>query len=83
MCCSCVVHALLMFCCCSQSAALVCIVCSQDALQPITVHYEIEVYSGICASICPLVVMYAELLASRLAWLHLLVCMYEGAVMSS
>ena len=41
--------------------------CSHDALQPINVHYEIEVYSGICASICPLVVMYAELLGSRLA----------------
>ena len=41
--------------------------CSRDALQPISIHYEIEVYSGICASICPLVVMYAELLWSRLA----------------
>ena len=41
--------------------------CSRDELQPITVHYESEVYSGICVSICPLVVMYAELLASRLA----------------
>ena len=43
------------------------VVASCNALQPITVHYEIEVYSGICASICPLVVMYVELLASRLA----------------
>ena len=41
--------------------------CSRSALQPINVHYEVEVYSGICASICPLVVMYAELLGSRLA----------------
>ena len=46
--------------------ALVVIGCSWDALQPITVHYEIEVYSGICVSICPLVVMYIELLDSRL-----------------
>ena len=43
-------------------------------------HYKIELYSGICASICPLVARYVELLASRLACLHLLVCMYEGAV---
>ena len=41
--------------------------CSHDALQPISVYYDINVYSGICASICPLVVMYAELLGSRLA----------------
>ena len=41
--------------------------CSCDALQPISVHYEFEEYSGVCASICPLVVMYVELLASRLA----------------
>ena len=41
--------------------------CSRDALQLIRVHYEFEVYSGICVSICPLVVMYVELLASRLA----------------
>ena len=47
--------------------ALVVVGCSQDALQPITVHYEIEVYSSICASICPLVVMYVELFVSRLA----------------
>ena len=47
--------------------ALVVVGCSWDALQLITVHYEIEVYSGICASICPLVVMYVELFASRLA----------------
>ena len=47
--------------------ALVVAGCSHDALQPTTFHYEIEVYSGICASICPLVVMYVELLASRLA----------------
>ena len=46
---------------------LVIVDCSRDALQPITVHYKIEVYSGICTSICPLVVMYIELLASRLA----------------
>ena len=32
-----------------------------------SVHCEIELYSGIYASICPLVVMYVELLASRLA----------------
>ena len=60
--------------------ALVVVGCSLDALQPITVHYEIEVYSGICASICPLVVMYVELLVSKL---RLYVCMYEGGVMSS
>ena len=42
--------------------------CSRDALQPTRVHYDIDVYySGICASICPLVVMYVELLASKLA----------------
>ena len=46
---------------------LVVVGCSRDTLQPISVHYEIEVYSDICASICPLVVMYVELLASRLA----------------
>ena len=46
---------------------LVVVDCSCSALQPINVHYEIEVYSGICAIICPLVVMYIELLASRLA----------------
>ena len=40
--------------------------CSHDALQPINVHYEIEVYSGICTSIYSIVVMYAELLGSRL-----------------
>ena len=47
--------------------ALVVAGCSQDALQPINVHYEIEVYRSICASICLLVVIYAELLESRLA----------------
>ena len=47
--------------------ALVAAGCSHNALQPITVHYEIEVFSGICMRICPFVVMYAELLASRLA----------------
>ena len=47
--------------------AFVIVDCSRDALQLISVHYEIEVYSGICASICPLVVMYAEVLWSRLA----------------
>ena len=47
--------------------ALVRVGCSRDAMQPIRVHNEIEVYSGICVSICPLVVMYVELLASRLA----------------
>ena len=47
--------------------ALVVAGCSRDALQPINVHYEIEVYSGICTSICPPVVMYAEFLGSRLA----------------
>ena len=31
----------------------------------------------------PLVVMCVELFASRLALLHLFVCMYEGAVISS
>ena len=41
--------------------------CSRNALQPTRVHYDIDVYSGICANICPLVVMYVELLASRLA----------------
>ena len=41
--------------------------CSHDALQPTRVHYDIDVYSGICAGICPFVVMYIELLASRLA----------------
>ena len=46
--------------------ALVIVNCSRNALQPIRVHYEIEVYSGICASICPLVVIYVELLCSRL-----------------
>ena len=63
--------------------ALVIFDCSRDALQPTRVHYEFELYSGICTSICPLAVMYVELLASRLAWLHLYICMYEGAVMSS
>ena len=47
--------------------AVVMVDCSCDALQLIRVHYEFEVYSGICASMCPLVVMYVELLASRLA----------------
>ena len=46
---------------------LVVVGCSRDALQPINIYYEIEEYSGICTSICPLVVMYAELLARRLA----------------
>ena len=46
---------------------LVLVDCSRNALQLISVHYEIEVYSGIYASICPLVVMYAELFESRLA----------------
>ena len=77
------VHVLLVFCYCSQLVVLVCTGCSQNALQLVTVHYEIEVYSGICASICSLVVMYVELLASRLALLHLFVCMYEGAVITS
>ena len=67
--------------------AIVMVDCSCDALLQCTavmrVHYEYEEYSGICASICPLVVMYVELLASRLAWLHLFVCMYEGAVITS
>ena len=31
--------------------------CSHDSLQPIRVHYDIDVYSGICANISPLVVM--------------------------
>ena len=72
-----------MFCLCSVAVhsrlhwfVLVVVDCSWDALQPITVHYEIEVYSGTCTSICPLVVMYVELLASKLARLHLYVCMY-------
>ena len=72
--CSCVVYVSFMFCLCSVAIyswlhrfALVVVDCSRDALQPIAVHYEIVVYSGICASICPLVVMYVELLASRLA----------------
>ena len=47
--------------------ALVIVDCSHDALQPIRVHYEFEVYGGICASIYLLVVMYVELLASRFA----------------
>ena len=47
--------------------ALVIVDCSRNALQPIRVHYVFEVYSGIFASICPLVVMYVELLVSRLA----------------
>ena len=62
-----------MFCLCSVAVhsrlhwfALVVAGCSRNALQPINVHYEIEVYSSICVSICPLVVMYIELLASRL-----------------
>ena len=46
--------------------AVVIVDCSHDALQPISVHYEFEVYSGICASICPLVVMYVEFLVFRL-----------------
>ena len=61
------VHALVQFYYCSQLVILVCAGCSRNALQLVTVHYEIKVYSGICASICPLVVMYIELLASRLA----------------
>ena len=47
--------------------AFVIVDSSCNVLQPISVHYEIEVYSGICASICPIVVMCAELLWSRLA----------------
>ena len=47
--------------------AVVIVNCNHDALQPLGVNYDIEVYSGICASICPLVVMYEELLVSRLA----------------
>ena len=82
MCCSCVVHVLLVFHCYSQSVALVCVGCSRDALQPITVHYEIEVYGSMCTSIRLLAVMYVELFASRLVRLHLFVCMYEGAVIS-
>ena len=73
-CCSCVVHMPFMFYLCSIAVhswlhwfALVVVRCSQDALQPITVHYKTEKYSGICASICPLVVMYVKLFASRLA----------------
>ena len=61
------VHVLLVFCYFSQSVALVCAGCSGFALQLVTVHYNIEVYSGIRASICPLVVMYVELLANRFA----------------
>ena len=63
----CSVHVLVLFCYCSQLVALVCAGCSGFALQLVTVHYEIELYSGICASICPLVVMYVEFLASGLA----------------
>ena len=47
--------------------AVVMVDCSRNALQLNRVHYEIDVYSSIRASICPLVVMYVELLASRLA----------------
>ena len=70
--CSCVVPVSFTLCLCSVAVhsrlnwfAVVIVDCSHDALQPIGVHYEIEVYSGICMSICPLVVMYVELLASR------------------
>ena len=52
---------------CLNWFALVIVDCSCDALQPTRVHYEFELYSGICASICPLVVMYVELFASKLA----------------
>ena len=37
-----------------------------DCIAAGNVHYAIELYSGIYMSICPLEVMYAELLASRL-----------------
>ena len=51
--------------------AIVTVNCSCDALLRSTVamrvHYEYEVYSGIRSSIWPLVVIYMELLASRLA----------------
>ena len=72
--CSCVVHMSFMLYLCSVDVynrlhwfALVVAGCSRAALQPISVHYEIEVYSSICATIWPLVVMYAELLESKLA----------------
>ena len=72
--CSCIVHMSFMLYLCSVDVhsrlhwfALAVAGCSRNALQLINVHYEIEVYSGICASLCPLVVMYAELLVSRLA----------------
>ena len=65
-CCTCVLLKFTVACTGLHWFALVIVGCSHDALQPIRVHYDIEVYSGICASICPLVVMYAELLWSRL-----------------
>ena len=56
---------------CLNWVAIVIVDCSCDALLWSTavmrVHYEYAVYSGIRMSVCPLVVMYMELLASRLA----------------
>ena len=59
------VHVLVLFCYRSQSVALVCAGCSEFALQLVTVDCDIELYSGICPA--SLVVMYVELLVSRLA----------------
>ena len=61
------VHVLVLFYYCSQLVALVCAGCSGYVLQLVTIHHDIELYSGICASICPLVVKYVELLVIRLA----------------
>ena len=72
--CSCVVQLLFMLYLCSVAVhswlnwfALVIVDCSCNALQLISIYYEIEVYSGICPSICCIVVLYVELLWSRLA----------------
>ena len=54
-------------CSCLNWVAIVIVDCSHNALQPTRVHYDIDVYSGICMSICPIVVMYDELLWSSLA----------------
>ena len=54
------VHVLFMF-------ALVCAGCSGIALQLVMLTMSLELYSGIYTSICPLELMYVELLASRLA----------------
>ena len=61
------VHVLVMFCYSSQLVVLVCAGCSGFALQLVMFTMSFVLYSGICMSICPLVAMYVEFLASRLA----------------